>query len=223
MTLLSRKDRGSLFAFDLQPGAPADAARHRTHRTGSRRRDLSGTLVVVVDDEELILDAARTLLAQWNCSVVAATSGHDALRQLADSLRPPDVLICDYRLRDNETGIGVVEAIRNEFNTEIPALLVSGDTDPGPDPPDQRERPRPASQAAPGRRAARRDLRAQQAARAGSAELGSGLFFAQESRRAACIAWVRFATPSTRNTEETCIFTVTSATSSRSPISLFGR
>ncbi len=55
---------------------------------------------------------------------------HDALRQLADSPRPPDVLICDYRLRDNENGIGVVEAIRNEFNTEIPALLITGDTDP---------------------------------------------------------------------------------------------
>ena len=130
VTLRSRTGRGSLFAFDLQPGDAAELPALGLHRTGGRRRDLAGTLVAVIDDEELILDAAQTLLVQWNCSVIAATSGHDALRQLADSPRPPDVLICDYRLRDDENGIGVVEAIRNEFNTEIPALLITGDTDP---------------------------------------------------------------------------------------------
>jgi signal transduction histidine kinase len=130
VTLVSRKGRGSLFAFDLQPGVPSELPLLGTHRAGGRRRDLAGTLVAIVDDEELILDAARTLLAQWNCSVIAATSGRDALRQLADSPRPPDVLICDYRLSGEENGIGVVEALRNEFNTEIPALLITGDTDP---------------------------------------------------------------------------------------------
>ena len=130
VTLVSRKGRGSLFAFDLQPGSPEQLPALGTPRTGSKRRDLSGTLVVIVDDEELILDAVQTLLAQWGCAVVAATSGRDALRQLADSHRPPDVLICDYRLNQEEDGIGVVEAIRNEFNTEIPAVLITGDTDP---------------------------------------------------------------------------------------------
>ncbi|MEJ1963355.1 MAG: response regulator [Gammaproteobacteria bacterium] len=85
---------------------------------------------MVVDDEELTLDAAQTLLRQWNCSVVAATSGRDALRQLASSIRPPDVLICDYRLRDGENGVSVAAALRHEFNTDIPALLITGDTDP---------------------------------------------------------------------------------------------
>jgi len=130
VTLRSRAGRGSLFAFDLQPGEAGERPALVPHRTGGRRRDLAGTLVAVIDDEELILDAAQTLLAQWNCTVIAASSGHDALRQLADSPRPPDVLICDYRLRDDENGIGVVEAIRNEFNAEIPALLITGDTDP---------------------------------------------------------------------------------------------
>jgi CheY-like chemotaxis protein len=62
--------------------------------------------------------------------VVAATSGPKALRQLASCTRPPDVLICDYRLRDGETGITATAAIRNEFNTDIPALLITGDTNP---------------------------------------------------------------------------------------------
>jgi CheY-like chemotaxis protein len=62
--------------------------------------------------------------------VIAATSGTAALRQLATSARAPDLLICDYRLRDDETGIGVVEAVRHEFNTDVPALLLTAETDP---------------------------------------------------------------------------------------------
>jgi len=42
--------------------------------------------------------------------------------------RIPDLIICDYRLRGEETGIAVVELLRNEFNSEVPALLVTGDT-----------------------------------------------------------------------------------------------
>jgi signal transduction histidine kinase/ActR/RegA family two-component response regulator len=130
VTLRSVRGRGSLFALDLQRAEPVALPMMRLSRNGGQIRDLTGTLVVVVDDEELILDAAQTLLKQWNCTVVAATSGKDALRQLATSTRPPDVLICDYRLRDGENGVSVAAALRNEFNTDIPALLITGDTNP---------------------------------------------------------------------------------------------
>ena len=128
--LRSRRNHGSLFAFDLQRAEPVELPAIRLTRDGPGTCDLSGTLVVLVEDEELILDAAQTLLKQWNCTVIAATSGKGALRQLADVTRPPDVLICDYRLRDNENGVGVVAAIRNEFNADIPALLITGETNP---------------------------------------------------------------------------------------------
>jgi len=130
VTLRSEKGRGSLFAFDLERAAPVEIPALRLNRPQGARRDLTGTVIVVVDDEELILDAAQTLLRQWNCTVIAATSGREALRQLESSTRPPDVLICDYRLRDDENGVGVVEAVRNEFNADIPGLLITGDTDP---------------------------------------------------------------------------------------------
>jgi CheY-like chemotaxis protein len=93
-------------------------------------RDLEGTVIVLVDDEELILDATRTLLEQWKCTVIAAPSGVAALEQLSSARRPPDVLICDYRLREGETGVSVVAAVRHEFNADIPAILITGDTDP---------------------------------------------------------------------------------------------
>jgi signal transduction histidine kinase/CheY-like chemotaxis protein len=128
--LRSRQGHGTQFAFDLQRAEPVELPAIRLSRDGTGIRDLTGTLAVLVEGEELILDATQTLLKQWNCAVIGATSGREALRQLAGVTRPPDVLICDYRLRENENGVGVVAAIRNEFNSDIPALLITGDSDP---------------------------------------------------------------------------------------------
>ena len=130
LTLRSRPGHGSLFAIDLQRAEPVELPTLRLNPHMTRNRDLTGRLIVVVDDEELILDAAQTLLKQWNCTVVAATSGREALRQLANFTRPPDVLLCDFRLGDGENGVTVAEAVRNEFNTDIPTLLITGDTNP---------------------------------------------------------------------------------------------
>jgi signal transduction histidine kinase/CheY-like chemotaxis protein len=130
LILRSHPGRGSLFAFSLERAEEVAAPRvHLAPRSGDSR-NLAGALIVVVDDEELILDAAQSLLEHWGCSVITAASRSAAMLRLAGSPRPPDVVICDYRLRDHETGLGVVEAIRNEFNKDIPALLLTGETDP---------------------------------------------------------------------------------------------
>src|SRR6185437_14215100 len=116
LTFKSQPGRGSLFAFELERAQEVAAPRVHLAPRSSDSRNLVGTLVVVVDDEELILDAAQNLLEQWGCEVITAVSGATALENLSASTRAPDVVICDYRLRDQETGVSVIEAIRNEFN-----------------------------------------------------------------------------------------------------------
>ena len=41
-----------------------------------------------------------------------------------------DVILSDFRLRGGENGIEVVAMLRNEFNADIPGLLVTADTAP---------------------------------------------------------------------------------------------
>jgi len=135
VTLVSEPGRGAMFAVDLPRVRNVDvAAVTRVAGTNANtnrvRDDLAGTMVVVVDDEAPILNATRTLLEMWGCSVVTAASGDAALKQLGSSSRVPDILVCDYRLRGNEDGIGVIDALRAEFNADIPAVLITGDTGP---------------------------------------------------------------------------------------------
>ena len=91
---------------------------------------LAGALVAVIDDEALIVDATRVLLEQFGCTVVTANSGAEAMERLAACPRVPDAIVCDHRLRGTETGVDVIAALRAEFNSDIPALLVTGDTSP---------------------------------------------------------------------------------------------
>jgi CheY-like chemotaxis protein len=82
-------------------------------------------LVVVIDDEPLVLEATAGLLCSWGCQVVAAESFADAMVELSRIGRRPDLIVCDYRLRQGTTGVDAIEMLRNAF--EIPALLISGD------------------------------------------------------------------------------------------------
>jgi CheY-like chemotaxis protein len=66
----------------------------------------------------------------WN---VALAAGEDA-EQVRDELqalgRAPDLILCDYRLRDGHTGIEAVQLLRDAFGAQIPAALLTGDTAP---------------------------------------------------------------------------------------------
>lgn len=43
---------------------------------------------------------------------------------------PPDVVISDYRLAENEDGYDVINRLRQRFGRDLPALIITGDTDP---------------------------------------------------------------------------------------------
>ena len=86
--------------------------------------------VLVVDDEPLIRDATLTLLECWGYTVINAANGRDALEQLTHYACTPDVIMCDYLLEGDETGVDVITMLRDAFQKEIPALLVTGITLP---------------------------------------------------------------------------------------------
>ena len=90
------------------------------------REARAAKLVVVIDDDPLVLEATGGLLRSWGCRVVAAKSYGEAITRLAAVGERPDLIVCDYRLSHGTTGVDAVESLRNVF--EIPALLISGDT-----------------------------------------------------------------------------------------------
>ncbi|HMA72073.1 MAG TPA: ATP-binding protein [Xanthobacteraceae bacterium] len=88
-----------------------------------------GKLVIVVDDDELVLESMGGLLRSWGCRVVAAATPDEALADLGPGERP-DLIICDYRLANGQSGIAAIAELRKAHGAPVPAFLMSGDTAP---------------------------------------------------------------------------------------------
>lgn len=127
--LRSAVGRGSMFSVSV-PLADAPDAVAEPEATESLREPFTGRLVVVVDDDPAALAAMRILLGEWGCEVACAESGALILGKLATASRRPDLILCDYRLHGGESGQDVIAEIRAEFNEDIPAALITGDTGP---------------------------------------------------------------------------------------------
>ena len=123
----STPGRGSMFAVDL-PLVHVAAQRAGPVRTA---RSLHGKLVLLIDDELPILHATSFILEEAGCSVISARSGREAMDSMATSSRIPDAIVCDYELNDDRKGPALITALREEFNSDIPALLVTGHTGGG--------------------------------------------------------------------------------------------
>jgi CheY-like chemotaxis protein len=87
------------------------------------------TRVLVIDDDIAVLSGMVQLLRSWGCVCLPATCLADALALLNQG-ESIDLVISDFRLREQHSGIKAIEAVRVLTSTDLPALLVTGDTAP---------------------------------------------------------------------------------------------
>ena len=128
LTLRSVPGKGSVFKL----GLPLSHSPLADEAVSSEPVPLSPSpgLILVIDDEVAIQDAMRSLLGEWGHEVIVAGSCAQMLERVANRAQRPDLIICDYRLRGAENGIEVIERLQSEYNHDIPAMLVTGDTGP---------------------------------------------------------------------------------------------
>ena len=125
--LRSRVGRGSMFSVSVSRAHPDEHALLESVPEITAHFDLSDRLALVVQSDPVSREALRKLLAAWNCEVLTAASGAEMLGNLGSLRRSPDLIVADGPA-PAEAGSAVVELLRNEFNAEVPALLVSAAT-----------------------------------------------------------------------------------------------
>lgn len=120
----SRPGRGSRFAISLPPGRVLE----RSPELPAPEPVALPLRVALVDDNVQILRALGLLLQGAGHQVVPAASPQALLAGLGD--QTPDLVISDYRLGAGQTGFDVIDRVRQVFGQDVPALIITGDTDP---------------------------------------------------------------------------------------------
>lgn len=130
VTVSSVRGRGSVFRLRIPLGRAPQAAPAEAGHSQPRPGDLSGRLIVVVEDEIAVLRGMEVLLAGWGAAVVACHSLPEVVDRARELARAPDLVIADYRLREGNIGTQAINALRERFGAAIPAIIVSGSTTP---------------------------------------------------------------------------------------------
>ncbi|HEX5392161.1 MAG TPA: transporter substrate-binding domain-containing protein [Rhodocyclaceae bacterium] len=117
----SHLDKGSVFAVELPLGknptiAPPHTYTHRPLR------------IAVVEDNREVVAALTHVLSHLGHEVIAGNSREKLMQALGG--KAPNIVISDYRLGGYDSGLDVIAHLRDTFAPTLPAILITGDTDP---------------------------------------------------------------------------------------------
>jgi CheY-like chemotaxis protein len=119
---------GSTFTLWLPMAAPEGALAENGPADAVAGNAMDGLRVLLIEDDVLGRAALAGLLHSWGCHVLEAASASHALTIL-DAQSPPDFIVTDYRLLGAHNGVDAVAQLRQLAGREIPACVISGDTD----------------------------------------------------------------------------------------------
>ena len=123
MRVNSLPGQGSMFAIEIPLGDVS-----QIHTSTEPKAEVDRCLIALVDDNSMVLDATSFALTAMGYQVVVGESEIDLIKNIG--FQEPDILISDYRLADNKTGLDLILKARKAFGKDVPAILITGDTDP---------------------------------------------------------------------------------------------
>jgi len=132
LSFSSRPGQGSRFSVDcplFQGEALSTALSVAAPQVNDTKLAIAGAYVLLVDDDKRILDSlSKSLSLQGAIVATAQDQGtlQEALARAPD--RYPDLLICDYKLRDGLVGLALIEQVRAFYDwAHVPAILYTAE------------------------------------------------------------------------------------------------
>ena len=129
MSFASVEGRGSRFSLYATVSASTPTVGTNAQEGNVCTPDLTGTFMLLCDDEPTVLEGLRRLFSSAGALVYAAESMAGFEAMLADDSRIPDLVVADIRLREGVTGKDVANRIRRHFAWAgvIPVAFITGE------------------------------------------------------------------------------------------------
>lgn len=116
---------GSAFCVEIPKGTPECATTDTVAQEIGDRLNYDRK-VLFIDDDPAIRRGMKLLLDAYGIEAYYAVSGEDAVSAVAEGLHP-NMVISDYQLPGCD-GVEAVEQIRKAVETNLPAVIITGDT-----------------------------------------------------------------------------------------------
>jgi len=133
LLLSSKLGQGSVFSIHIPVSTlPADD-KLRGELSSYNIDDKVMYTVLLIDDNKTVCDASKFALTSWGYNVLTATCLEEveAIAKNKKQAETIDVIVSDYRLQKNITGIDVIKAFKKLSGYDsLPAFLITGDTAP---------------------------------------------------------------------------------------------
>lgn len=123
LTVQSVLKKGSVFKLVLPESDTSIIEDTKDDITSS---NFIGKCILVIDDDESIRIAMHELLSSWGVDCIVADSAEKSLDSIKE--KKLDLLIVDYRLREEKTGREAIALLRKHHTYDFPAIIITGDT-----------------------------------------------------------------------------------------------
>jgi len=130
VTLRSHVGHGTRFSILVPLAQTPEQSHVAMPAVRAALSNLDGLRVLVIEDDEFSRNAVQELLQSWGCLVCATATVAQAHAFLHDEPNI-DLIVSDYRLGDGDNGLSAIASLRAAAGCDIPACLMSGDTDGG--------------------------------------------------------------------------------------------
>ena len=92
-------------------------------------RNLQGKCIAVIEDNPILVEAYRQTLSNRGAYVQVLSEDEHELNAQLESIDHIDCILSDFRLGQT-TGDIMIQKLRDSYNEEIPAIIVTADTSP---------------------------------------------------------------------------------------------
>jgi protein-histidine pros-kinase len=128
ISVSSDPGHGSTFSIRLPiVGKRGARAPHESRTSGADTSAVSG-MIVLIEDDVNVANAWGLLLEAEGFEVATAESAKEAAAVIKHLTTTPKLIISDFHLLDGSTGVEAVAMVRDAFDRNIPAFIVTGDT-----------------------------------------------------------------------------------------------
>ena len=93
----------------------------------TRQNANSDRLIVCIDNEQSILDGMESLLNNWGYNNLVLSLDGNFSKQKNFRLENVALILADYHLEDNNTGVQVIKQLRQQAQWDIPSVVITAD------------------------------------------------------------------------------------------------